>query len=210
MKKYLLYAGMFLGSFLVINVGMYFLLSATQPQTAIGIAADSLAADSLALLHGDSAHSALDTTALAHGEGEAESHEDSTALHDTSAVAQALESLPDSAHQAATEVPTEHVEEPPVDVAGETDGADVPAGEPATTTTVTPMSTKEISKLAKMLEGMKPVEAAAIAERLPDETIVQLVLRMKSRAGAKMMAALPVPIAASVAARMAELSGVGG
>jgi flagellar motility protein MotE (MotC chaperone) len=72
------------------------------------------------------------------------------------------------------------------------------------------MSTKEISKLAKMLEGMKPVEAAAIAERLPDETIVQLVLRMKSRAGAKMMAALPVPIAASVAARMAELSGVGG
>lgn len=72
----------------------------------------------------------------------------------------------------------------------------------------TPKSTAEISKLAKLLEGMKPDEAAVIAERLPTETIVQLVMRMKSRNGAKMMASLPVPVAASVATRMAELSGV--
>lgn len=70
-----------------------------------------------------------------------------------------------------------------------------------------PSSTAEISKLAKLLEGMKPDEAAVIAERLPTDTIVDLVMRMKSRNGAKMMASLPVPVAASVATRMAELSG---
>ena len=216
MKKMLLQIGIYLGIFIVLNVGMFFLLKMTQPKSAVLDAAlhgDSIAVhaeDSTLVSEDQEFDDALETQEASNGESSenghtepAEQHQTAEPMHD---LTKAEESRGDQEAEAthaesATEVPQHELTEDEGVDSLETSENDVALNE-------TPKSTAEISKLAKLLEGMKPNEAAVIAERLPTETIVQLVMRMKSRNGAKMMASLPVPVAASVATRMAELSGV--
>ncbi len=216
MKKMLLQIGIYLGIFIVLNVGMFFLLKMTQPKSAVLDAA----------LHGDStAVQAEDSTSISedqefdeapemveesgdasgeHVQADSGQHDESTEQAKVLASADGAKSDQKAeateSESSLSDLEAEHVDE---------EGTDsLAASEDDVVLSETPKSTAEISKLAKLLEGMKPNEAAVIAERLPTETIVQLVMRMKSRNGAKMMASLPVPVAASVATRMAELSGV--
>lgn len=209
LKKLLVPIGIYLGTFIVLNVGIFFLLKMTQPKSAV---LDGT-------LHGDSTAISAEDSALAIEEAEFD--------HALEAAEQAVSQATNSEHQgesgqhssdssdstqdeieahASSELgaDTSLTEVSETEVSGEDSSA---SAETEVNVSESPSSTAEISKLAKLLEGMKPDEAAVIAERLPTDTIVDLVMRMKSRNGAKMMASLPVPVAASVATRMAELSG---
>lgn len=212
MKKLLPTIGLYLGTFIVLNVAMFFLLKLTQPAPApseLALGQDSTAHDS--------AHVELTDSLVADphsGEHTAEvesMHGDSTTPD--SAAAHSTAKMDTTAHQANAEMNPaqhetanveQHSEEPVAEATIEAAGSDSATTEEASSET---KSGEEIAKLAKVLEGMKPAEAAVIAERLPTDTIVELVMRMKARTGAKMMASLPVPVAANVASRMAELSG---
>lgn len=223
MKKYLKPIAIYTGTFIVLNIGMFFLIKMTQPKSEVlnsAIQSDTSAVvqtDSLS--HGDnpefdqsSSDSTLNNESMlgALRDSASASHSGQTADQSSEMVG----TLKESTQAAAIETsPHTNSNDSDTRLTG-TEPFAADEGELAVdaegdvTLSETPKSTAEITKLAKLLEGMKPDEAAVIAERLPTETIVQLVMRMKSRSGAKMMASLPVPVAASVATRMAELSGV--
>jgi flagellar motility protein MotE (MotC chaperone) len=63
---------------------------------------------------------------------------------------------------------------------------------------------QQVDKLAKLLESMKPVEAADIISHLTTDQIVALVMKMKERTAGRMLAALPIEQAAQVAERMSR------
>lgn len=207
MKKLLPIIGMYVGSFIALNVGMYFLLMFMQPEPVAQL--DEMAADST-LTHEETAIPDEDAE-FDHAPDEEQMTHETTG--DSLALPNAVQST-EHDEQHGGEVQQLETTQPNV---AQTEGAGVQddgaqdaeteSVDPVVALSDTPKSTAEIAKLAKVLEGMKPAEAAVIAERLPTETIVELVMRMKSRSGAKMMASLPVPVAASVATRMAELSG---
>lgn len=214
MKKLLPTIGLYLGTFVVLNVAMFFLLKLTQPvpsPSELAMGQDSTAHDS--------AHVALhDTSAVAEHANTEQSTASGTLTDTTHAGVDAMHGEQPAAsvtHEQATVTEqtsqlTNVADSTRAENAGAVDSlasGDVPAIEEPEVATETEKSDLEIAKLAKVLEGMKPAEAAVIAERLPTDTIVQLVMRMKARTGAKMMASLPVQVAASVAERMAELSG---
>jgi flagellar motility protein MotE (MotC chaperone) len=207
MKKLLPTIGIYLGTFIVLNVGMYFLLKFTQPEPIAQ--QEELAADST-LTHEESS-APLEDAEFDHAPDQEEpSHEMIDNSHGEEADVQSEQHSDDESELAKQEASSEqdiaHAggDDPYMDDSQE---PSLETSEPEIALSDTPASTAEIAKLAKVLEGMKPAEAAVIAERLPTNTIVELVMRMKSRSGAKMMASLPVPVAASVATRMAELSG---
>ncbi|MBK6766416.1 MAG: hypothetical protein IPG71_08885 [bacterium] len=207
MKKLLPTIGLYAGTFIVLNVAMFFLLKMTQPAPSpseLALGQDSTGHDSThaelvdSLSVGSHATEHTQEAELAHGDSVEPPVADTTAVdphqmdtaandqaHDTAVVEADVEQPLVESPVRSAEVDSASLEDPPDEV---NDGA-------------------EIAKLAKVLEGMKPAEAAVIAERLPTDTIVELVMRMKARTGAKMMASLPVPVAANVATRMAELSG---
>jgi len=210
LKKLLPQIGLYLGTFLVLNVAMYFFLQMTQPKSAV-MALHG--ADSLAVAHEDSlAHDglAVDHAETSGGTDSTAHAVDSSATHEMAQISDSMthdrEVTQDPAAEDAVHADPLASDDVTADTPVEESPANLAANEPPVVNE-TPQSTAEISKLAKMLEGMKPTEAAVIVEGLPTETIVQLVMRMKSRNGAKMMASLPVPVAASVASRMAEISG---
>ncbi|MBK6909466.1 MAG: hypothetical protein IPH10_00795 [bacterium] len=218
MKKWLPQIGLYLGTFIVLNVVMFFVLKMTQPKSAV---LEHLAgADSLAV-HADSLH-ADSLQADMHAESDSTHAGSETALFDSVAAPEdsSLAEIAEGGHSDSAATQHNAIEDAALtaevisdDAANDTEAIEGDAESSASVNASpvvadAPQSTAEISKLAKMLEGMKPTEAAVIVESLPTETIVQLVMRMKSRSGAKMMASLPVPVAASVASRMAEISGV--
>ncbi len=213
MKKLIPIIGLYFGAFIVLNVGMFFMLKFTQPKT--DALTDGIHPDSVGVLLGDSTmlqddaefdHEPDAVVEDAHSEDG--KHADKT--EGTSKSATTDTSRADSETNKPEQVVAEHASavSEALDSVESADDFSTEAIEPGVALNDTPKSSIEIAKLAKVLEGMKPGEAAIIAERLPTETIVELVMRMKSRNGAKMMASLPVPVAASVATRMAELSGV--
>ena len=200
MKKLLPKIGLYVGTFVVINVAMYFLLMFTQPEP---VAHDEEAGADSTLTHEEAVPEIHEDAEFDHAPDEEqvqqdlaeESHDDHSEDHSGDVHAE------DSGEQTGmdTEQETAQIEQPQDSEPNVID-LEVALED-------SPKSAAEIAKLAKVLEGMKPAEAAVIAERLPTNTIVELVMRMKSRSGAKMMASLPVPVAASVATKMAELSG---
>lgn len=210
MKKYIKPAILFLGSFIVVNAAMFGFLTLTRPSppaeiTAELAAADSTAVDSTAAEHAavvdadaatraDSGNVALDSsvstetastlpeTLLPMAEP---APEPAVAVAETAAVVPAIHAAPDAAPTA------------PVDVAAAVNSATLPD------------DSEELAKLAKLLESMKPDDAAAIVARLNTDQIIALVMRMKNRNGGKMLAALPDEKAASVAARMSQTASRG-
>jgi flagellar motility protein MotE (MotC chaperone) len=201
-KKLLMTVGIYVGSFVVINVGMYFFLNMTQPKLGArvgmaGMHADSLHADSLhAGLHGDS------TAAPGEGHGEL-AHADSAGAAPDSlhALAQATDSPPAAAAHA--EEPAA-IESPATEETAATDTPPEPEAEsaPPEAPVATANNAAEMAKLAKALEAMKPDAAAGIAAQLTTDQIVALVMRMKDRTAGRMLAALPPDQAAQVALRM--------
>jgi hypothetical protein len=196
MKKILLYGGAFLGSFLVINVGMYFFLKSTQPKTAITALQEPSVVSDSTLAHSDvlqdSSLTATEPIAMAGVEAGPP-----VAEATTEALADAHITEPDPEIESPDIEPESELEtelEPEAAVTPD-EVAEVITGDP-----------KQLAKLAKLMDGMKPVDAAAIASRLPVDVIVSLVMKMKDRNAAKMMASLPIEQAARVAMRMSELA----
>ena len=202
LKKYIKPAGLFAGSLVVINVGIYFLLQATTPKIGprageAELAADSLHSDSLqALASADSvlADSALETAHLA----------DTTAVEENNAPPLAEPVVAEVMPPPASEEPAGAAleEEPDFESESLTD-APPPDAESAAQA-VKEGDWKEIAKLAKYLESMKPADAAAIASQLESDQIIVLMMRMKDRTAGKILAELPVEQAARIAARMSQ------
>ncbi|MBI5058307.1 hypothetical protein HZB60_00840 [candidate division KSB1 bacterium] len=214
-KTNLIYLGMFLAGFAVINTGVYFLLHSTQPKSAILLTEGG---------HADGADSLKHEAPPPAGEMpdlEAESMH-SGELADAGKPAASPPSP--ERHLAAVEPSQHSTAKTPVPVAPtETKQAEPSVAETMTdlqsTETVEPEiedtsgasqalveDQQKLAKLAKLLESMKPDEAAAIASELSTDVIVQLVLRMKDRNAAKMMAALPVDLASQVADLMSQVA----
>ncbi len=208
-KKYPPTIGLYVGTFFVLNVIAHFVLRFMQPRPAPSeIVQSVMSADSL---HAEAADSLLSDSHVDQvgdiRSGDAGEEVNSVQISEDVASttepinppAETVPEMPLAAQQAVAQSDPNDGEEMQLETGSVVENPEAPESEVR--------SVAELAKLAKMLEGMKPAEAAVIAERLPTDTIVQLVMRMKARSGAKMMASLPVPVAASVAERMTELSG---
>ncbi|MFZ5434420.1 MAG: hypothetical protein ACOZB3_11695 [Calditrichota bacterium] len=202
-KKLIMAVGLFLGSFIVINVGMFFFLKMTTPK--IGPRADvPVAAHSDSLHHADSTMAMMDST---HVDSTVVEHPDSTLAESTPAdTVDEMQPvvLAENAEPKAVETVIEAPKpEPLADTTSALSEAPRKQAE-ATVQAVAEGDVREMAKLAKLLEAMKPADAAAIATRLNTDQIIALVMRMKDRTAGKMLAELPVEQAARVAARMSQ------
>ncbi len=192
-KKLLMTAGIYIGAFVVINVGVYFFLSTTQPKLGARVGMAGTGADSLSV-------DSLRVAALGDAQSAEPARVDSAAMPPDSLPA--LAQIPDSLPAATAPEPETASADPGIT---ETD-AEAPAGsdeefaEPPMVTDAN--SAAEMTKLAKAIEAMKPDAAAAIAAQLTTDQIVALVMRMKDRTAGRMLAALPPDQAAQVALRM--------
>jgi flagellar motility protein MotE (MotC chaperone) len=215
-KKILFNAGLFMAAFLVINVGMYFFLKATQPKSVtsiapgaaviatqdtttknISVAVDSTASSSplnkedeqntsdnmAALLTQDSTSTGTEGNAL-----QADSVDETKPVLNDSIIAS--DTLPSSEKLAETENIKENAQNTVQTVA---------SGDP-----------KELTKLAKLLDSMKPRDAAAIISDLNVDMIVTLIMKMKDRNAAKMMAEMSPELAARVAINMSDKATIAG
>jgi hypothetical protein len=195
-KKLLIPAALFVAGFLVINVGMFFFLKATQPKVGGRVVTQA-------------AHAPVDSLAL-------------TAAAKTDSSAMVAPQLPsaDTVTQAVSVMPVPVETTAVIPVADEitASAVDTPATEPEAEVSEAPPETstdeviealqsgdsRQTAKLAKLLESMKPVEAADIASHLTTDQIVALVMKMKDRTAGRMLAALPIEQAAQVAERMSQ------
>jgi flagellar motility protein MotE (MotC chaperone) len=205
-KNHLMMAGLFVASFAVINIGMHFFLRLTQPKVGprrTEVVAKLKGVDSTAAIamRKDSVlKSTPDTTATPILPVNLASISDTT----TPPVAQAP-AVDTAAQSVAQNTPSD------VSATVETDQAtaDLEAAgnlDEIAPATETIEDTREMAKLAKLMETMKPADAASIAARLDEDQIIALVMRMKDRTGGKMLAALPVEQAARVATRMSQMT----
>ena len=195
-KKLLIPAGLFVAAFLVINVGMFFFLKATQPK--VGHRADTPVAlapvDSLASVAAQSA--GTDSSAAAAGEvASADSTTDADSV--MAALAETTAVIPAADENVTPVVETAAVAELSSETPPEAESDEViealQAGD-----------AQQVDKLAKLLESMKPIEAADIISHLTTDQIVALVMKMKERTAGRMLAALPIEQAAQVAERMSQ------
>ena len=200
-KKLLIYAGLFVVSFLVINVGVYFFLKTTPPKVGARVAsADSTHAAGDSLAHAGAMHAdSMGTDSLKH-ETDAHASADPAATREhTLALQKAKEVQP--AVNEKTEIPAESAALKPEDEKVDAQPAD---NTEAVVSAALAGDAKEMGKLAKLLESMKPDEAADIVSHLSTDQIVTLVMKMKDRAAGRMLAALPIEQAARVAERMSQ------
>ncbi len=191
---------LFVGSFAVINVAVYFFLKATQPKSAVP-------ALSAQVEHPSPEESVADSTAHVSSEPEQpvqQAAEDMSGSQKPS-VQPAEEAVPPPKTTdavVATEQPAESAAEVvvPEETSPENQAMDladnVEKGDP-----------RQLQRLAKLLGAMKPQQAAPIMTRLSDKTIVALFMSMQERSAAKVMALLPVEQAARVSNLMTQMAG---
>jgi flagellar motility protein MotE (MotC chaperone) len=217
-KKNLMLVGILIGSFLVINVGMYFFLQMTQPKIGARSNLTHAGADSTAAAHG----AAKGDSSKAHA---TENHAEAKPADSKPAEEKHAESTPPIAaaiggeeHAGTEAAPAAHAAEPEKTEAHapETAKKEAPESERAKTAgnaegtpaeaaaAVKAGDSQQIAKLAKMLETLKPDEAADIASELTIDQIVDLVMRMKDRTAGKMLAAMPTEQSAKVAVKMSQ------
>jgi flagellar motility protein MotE (MotC chaperone) len=195
---------LFVGSFVLINAAMYFLLKATQPKSTIpALSIKSASSDSTA--HAAAATSAARTTAEAKKDTMATPSEtkeppitESSGQEESPTVAaeSAGEYEPPAESQEQTEPTVEfnESEEPDVNIPAEELSNVATQGDP-----------RQIQRLAKVLEAMKPEQAALIVTRLPEDTIVAVFMKMRERPAAKILGLLPVEQAARVSQLMIQM-----
>lgn len=212
----------FLASFAVINVAMYFFLNATQPKSAVPALVTQVAvSDSVA-------HSTTPTVAQP-APATPEVKKDTIKSQPVSPVLAAPDTTtpapieePDMRQAAAVEVNEPEV---PITETNKVPEFTAESEEPAEpdTEAVSQEETvpeeqamdasdkpaesdpRQLQRLAKLLESMKPQQAAPIMSRLSDETIVALFMHMHERPAAKIMALLPVEQAARVSFLMSGM-----
>jgi cytoskeletal protein RodZ len=191
---------LFVGSFAVINVAVYFFLKATQPKSA----APALSAQ---VEHPSPEESVTDSTAHVPSESAQpvqQAAEDMSGSQKPS-VQPTEEEVPSPKNTdavVAREQPTEPAAEVvvPEEINPEDQAMDL-------ADTMEKGDPRQLQRLAKLLGAMKPQQAAPIMTRLSDETIVALFMSMKERSAAKVMALLPVEQAARVSNLMTQMAG---
>jgi len=220
MKKYLMYGGMFVASFLVINVAMYFFLDMTQPKPIAEVSPDSLLHSESDSLLADEVSDTLATLTEPEVSLEVQSSPEPELLATTEADTgedahgeeprepEPVEEAPEVDSGTPEQVSSDPEPPPENEFAVAEDAAEDLADAEIALEEIMQGDEKQLKKLAKLLEGMKPSEAAAIASRLATADVVTLVMRMKDRKAAKMLAAMPVDKATRVAMRMSELVAV--
>ena len=197
-KKLLIPAGLFVAGFLVINVGMFFFLKVTQPKVggrvetqAAHVPANSPAPATAAVAKTDSSASAAPQLASADTVAPADSV--MPAPVETTAVIPVADEMTASAVDTPVVEPEADVSEAPAEPSADEVAEALQSGDALQT-----------AKLAKLLESMKPVEAADIVSHLTTDQIVAVVMKMKDRTAGRMLAALPIEQAAQVAERMSQ------
>lgn len=198
-KKHLVSAGFLAGVFLVMNVGMHFFLRASQPKIGKRL-------EQTPIVHHDSLNVASDSAGVVPDAVPKTAPPADNQLQVMTGNTDAIEPA-----GAASSRDSETV---PGDIGSETllteDLQGLPANEGHTDDDApnesNPTTNEETAKLGKLLESMKPDEAASIITHLSTEQIIALLMRMKERNAAKIMAALPVEQAARVATIMSGLA----
>jgi len=207
-NKIVRYAVLGLASFLVINVGMFFFLRMTQPKMGARAETAKLAtpahpdstAQNLTQEKRDSVANPVTQTPDTAQTAPATARADTTAPAPVTASlvtpdAPAMPSPPQADSSVATVDSTPVAAKPEADTTSADQTADA-------SSQTTQDDGKQLSKLAKLLESVKPDEAASIASNLDIDQIVELVMKMKDRNAGRMLAAMPPEQAARVAARM--------
>jgi hypothetical protein len=189
-KKLLIPAGLFVAGFLVINVGMFFFLKATQPKVGGRVETQATPAPA-AVAKTDSSASAAPQLASA-----------DTAVHADSLMPVPVETT--AVSQVADEMTAAAVDTPVVEPEAEVSQAPAEPSADEVAQALQSGDARQTVKLAKLLESMKPVEAADIVSHLTTDQIVALVMKMKDRTAGRMLAALPIEQAAQVAERMSQ------
>jgi uncharacterized FlaG/YvyC family protein len=218
-KPLLINIGLFLASFIVINIGMYFFLKATQPRSVTGIVEAPVEQSDSVAVHAD-----VPTNPVAEAVAPVIATESPAAseppVQMSESPSQGALNQPMVSSVPQMEPPTESV---PV-TSKEPVQADIQEPEETPKTNETELKEqakvsvqaaasgdlREFNKLAKLLDSMKPKDAAAIASELDTDAIVSLIMKMKDRNAAKMMAALPPQLAARIASKMSEMATVAG
>jgi flagellar motility protein MotE (MotC chaperone) len=208
MNKYVKLVGLVVASFAVINVSMFFFLRMTQPK--MGARVDTAKIEHQSGSDSTTHSDAVKTDAEAHHEPAASAtpaaKDSAQAVHEQAPVAASLAGEPPQALPPPPEGEKQlsSVDSTPVASKDSKEGtADTGSSVAAA---VTGGDSKEMAKLAKLLESVKPDEAASIASELSVEQIVALVMIMKDRNAGKMLAALPADQAARVALRMTQMA----
>jgi len=195
-KKLLMPAALFVAGFLVINVGMFFFLKATQPKVGGRVAAQAT-------------HAPVDSLALTAAVKSDSSVVVAPQLPSADTVAQAVIVMPVPVETTAVIPVADEISATAVDTSVTEPEAEVSEAPPETSTdevieALQSGDSRQTAKLAKLLESMKPVEAADIVSHLTTDQIVALVMKMKDRTAGRMLAALPIEQAAQVAERMSQ------
>ncbi len=178
-----------IGSVVVINVAMFFILKATQPKSAVPeLLAGAEMSDSTAHAEHDSVQTVK--APLAEAIKDSQTHDKPNADSST------LASVPEKANKITPEttqdMDTSHMDTSYTAPIEET-VAEQPEEQAAQlTAAVSQGDIKQFQRLSKLLQSMKPNEAAPIMVHLSDETIVAIFMRMRERSAAKIMSLLPI------------------
>ena len=207
-KTIIMMAGGFFLSFLVINVGMFFLLKMTQPIPP-QVAQESLVSDSTAV-----SMVAADTT----GSIPEGIESDTSAMTEKPNMDLAAYGLPQDSL-----IPASKVKEMMARLLREQDSTHAQANEvaaPLSNTENTADSTQaelgvlmakgsnfdmnRIARLAKIFEAMKPKQAAPVLSQLDNDVIIMILLKMKERPAAKILGEMSVERAASISRQISQ------
>jgi flagellar motility protein MotE (MotC chaperone) len=208
---------LFVGSFVLINAAMYFLLKGTQPKSTIpAMSIQSSPSDST--VQAAAVTPPAQTTAAA--------KKDTTAAQETSPATpvetptqqetkespvaesggqeESSTATTESAGEYETPTGSQEQTEPTAEF-NESEEPDVNIPAEELSNVATQGNPRQIQRLAKVLEAMKPEQAALIVTRLPDDTIVAVFMKMRERPAAKILALLPVEQAARISQLMIQI-----
>ncbi|MBU1706711.1 hypothetical protein KKB28_02195 [bacterium] len=192
-----------LGSVVVINVAMFFILKATQPKSAVpDLLAGAEMSDSTAHTEHDSVQTVQEP--LAEAIKDSQTHDKPNA--DSSTLASVTEATHEIVPETTQDMDTSHMDTSftvPMDeetIAEQPEEHATRLAEAASQGDI-----KQFQRLSKLLQSMKPNEAAPIMVHLSDETIVAIFMRMRERSAAKIMSLLPIERSVRISRLMAYM-----
>ena len=208
-KTIIMMAGGFLLSFLVINVGMYFLLKMTQPIPPPQMAQETQTSDS---------------TAASIVEADTNGTVPEGIEADTSAMAEKPDlNLTALGVPQDSLIPASKVKEMMAHLLKEQDTSRAQQGEVAELISTAEGATdsnqtelkilmakggsfdmNRIARLAKIFEAMKPKQAAPVLSQLDNDVIIMILLKMKERPAAKILGEMSVERAASISRQISQ------
>ncbi|MBU1936277.1 hypothetical protein KKG05_02680 [bacterium] len=187
-----------LGSVVVINVAMFFILKATQPKSAVpDLLAGAEMSDSTAHTEHDSVQTVQEPLA--------EAIKDSQTHDKPNADSSTLASVTEATHEIVPETIPEEDTSFTVPMDEETIAEQPEEHATRLAEAASQGDIKQFQRLSKLLQSMKPNEAAPIMVHLSDETIVAIFMRMRERSAAKIMSLLPIERSVRISRLMAYM-----